>query len=200
MYKFLRNSIFRYLNLYIGKFIGYRLRRITYSRPSTILANKIFGNKPLRVIEIGCAAGNNALDILQNLNVKEIVLIDPYDQAENDYDDYTSSRLQKMRKQSAKRLSKYSKKITWIYDLSDNAISKLQGKYDFIYVDGDHSYEATSKDIKNYSNFLAKKHIFAGHDIDNEGVTRAFLEHFDTSDASTPKIQEPDWMFYSNQE
>jgi hypothetical protein len=80
------------MNLYIGKFIGCKLRLTTHSRPSTILAKEVFGNKPLRVIEIGCAAGNN------------------------------------------------------------------------------------------------------------EGVTRAFLEHFDKSDVSILKIQEPDWMFYCNQQ
>lgn len=199
MYKFLRNKIFRYLNLYTGKLIGYRLRRTTHSRPSTILAKEIFGNKPIRVIEIGCAAGNNALDILKNLNVKEIVLIDPYDKAINEYDDYTSSRLRHMRKQSAKRLSNYAEKITWLYELSDDATSKLEGKYDFIYIDGDHSYDATSKDLSNYSKFLATDHVFAGHDIDNEDVTKAFLEHSYISEVSVPRIQEPDWIFYSNQ-
>lgn len=199
MYKFLRNSIFRYLNLYIGKLIGFKLRRTTYSRPSTILAKKIFGDKPLRVIEIGCASGNNALDILKNLNVKEIVLIDPYEKALTEYDDYTSARLKKMRQQSAERLSQYSHKITWLYELSDDAISRLEGQYDFIYVDGDHSYEATAKDLSNYSKFLSQEHVFAGHDVDNEGVTKAFIEYSHDSEASTPKIQEPDWIFYSHQ-
>ena len=46
-----------------------------------------------------------------------------------------------MQLQAKKKLRKYSDKITWIKKLSDDALSNLSGKYDYIYVDGDHSFE-----------------------------------------------------------
>ena len=94
------------LNDYIGKSTGYKLKRVTYSRPSTLEALKKFGSKEIRAIEIGCAAGNNSLDVLSKLNVKEYVIIDPYELIDNQFDDYTKDRLSLMQLQAKKKLRK----------------------------------------------------------------------------------------------
>ena len=72
------------LNDYIGKSTGYKLKRVTYSRPSTLEALKKFGSKEIRAIEIGCAAGNNSLDVfnafskfIKNNDLPNIFFKDP---------------------------------------------------------------------------------------------------------------------------
>ena len=196
MYKMLR-KIFVMINDYFGRLSGYNLKRDTYSRPSTIKAKQIFGDKPIKVIEIGCAAGNNALDVLQNLNVSEYVIIDPYEKILVDYDDYDHERLVLMRKQAKERLAKYSDNIKWIYDFSDDATDKISGKYDFIYIDGNHSYEYVLSDMNNYRKFLSDNFVFGGHDIDQPGVSRAFVEFLASSDQKDLfEIKDPDWLVY----
>ena len=145
-YKRIRKKLVGLNNL-LGKQTGYKFKRITYSRPSTLQALEKFGNKEIRAIEIGCASGNNSLDILSNLNVKEFTIIDPYEFIKNNYDDYTKERLRLMRTQAERKLKKYSSKINWIYQLSGDALSSISGKYDFIYVDGDHSYDYAYQDM-----------------------------------------------------
>ena len=90
------------INYFVGRNTGYKLTRTTYSRPSTLMVAKS-KKQQLRVIEIGCAAGHNSLDILTNLNVAEFKAIDPYDTADDGYDDYSRSRLALMERQARQR-------------------------------------------------------------------------------------------------
>lgn len=184
------------LNDFIGINTGIKIKKVSYARPSTIKAKEIFENQPIRIIEIGCAAGNNALDVLKILNVSEYIIIDPYDKYEDDYDDYDRARLVSMREEAKKKLSSYSDKLTWIYDYSSNAIDQIEGKIDFIYVDGNHSYESVLSDMENYSKLLADKYVFGGHDIDQIGVSKAFVDFVSNSKCEFYEIKDPDWLIY----
>ena len=195
MNKNLRKILVKF-NDFFGRNTGVKIKKESYARPSTLKAIEIFGSKPIRVIEIGCAAGNNALNVLKNLNITEYIIIDPYDKYEDDYDDYDRGRLIAMRKEAESKLSSYSDKITWIYDYSDKAFSQISGKIDFIYIDGNHSYEYVQSDLENYSNLLADTFVFGGHDIDQPGVTRAFIEFISKNKYGSYRIHDPDWLIY----
>ena len=176
MHKYIRKPLVR-INDKVGRAIGFKLRKIPHSRPSTIRAKEMFGDRPLRIVEIGCAAGNNALDILTKLNVREYVAIDPYERAGSDYDDYNRARLALMREQSKRKLRAFDDRIRWIYKPSLDAVADLQGPYDFIYVDGPHTYPAVLQDMTAYYPLLAERSVFGGHDIDRQGVATRELPH-----------------------
>jgi len=185
------------VNDFIGRNTGVKIRKDTYARPSTLKAEEIFGNKSIRVIEIGCAAGNNALNVLKKLNVSEYIIIDPYDKYEG-YDDYDGRRLVSMREEAKSKLSSYSDKLTWIYDYSDNAVGQIKGKIDYIYVDGNHSYEYVLSDMENYSKLLADVYVFGGHDVDQPGVTKAFIDFVSKNKYEFYEIKDPDWLIYEH--
>jgi hypothetical protein len=198
IYKFTR-KLFVKFNDFFGMIIGFKLKRVSYSRPATIKAKELFKDKPVRVIEIGCAAGNNTLDVLNQLNIEEYLIIDPYEKASGaSYDDYDHKRLILMREQSKARLEKYGAKVKWIYDFSDKAIKEIEGKFDYIYIDGDHSYNYALSDMRNYSKLLAEKFIFAGHDIDQQSVARAFIEFVNESHFKDYEVTDPDWIIFKD--
>ena len=197
MYKTFR-KIFVKINDFVGRNTGIKIKKETYARPSTIKAMEIFGSKPIRVVEIGCAAGNNTLNVLKKLNVSEYIIIDPYDKYEDDYNDYDRKRLTSMRIEAKNKLSAYSDKLTWIYDYSDNAVNKIKGKIDFIYIDGNHSYEYVLSDMENYSKLLTSKYVFGGHDIDQPGVSKAFIEFIGKNKYNFYQIKDPDWLIYES--
>lgn len=62
---------------------------------------------------------------------------------------------------------------------SEKAALDWDREIDFLYIDGDHSYEATVRDIRNFVRFVHVGGLFAFHDyklVGKEGVRRAVDE------------------------
>lgn len=160
------------LNRYIADRFGIRLVK-QRERPSVHFA-KCLGND-LICIEVGVKEGENALRILKTLDIWRLYLIDPI-----------------FNSKAHKRLKPFGDRVVWLNMTSDKAIKHIFEEVDFIYIDGDHSYEQVNKDMKNYYKILKTKGILAGHDIDHEGVSKAFCE-FVYKNKIQPFIHSPDW-------
>ena len=143
--------------------------------------------QPLRHLigaEIGVYAGNNAESILNFLNIKQLVLVDPWKQ----YIDYKTGSSAMNRDQTSfddlylKVKSRFSNnsKIKIIRDKSINAAKMFDDEYfDFIYIDGDHSYEAVLADLLAWYPKLKKFGVMCGDDyghISGHGVIKAVTE------------------------
>jgi len=121
--------------------------------------------KNMEMIEIGSYAGESSELFAQNF--KNVICIDPY---LDDYDvnDITCSfaQMSEVRKVFEKRVSIYNN-ISLIPLLSDDAINVLiEGKkFDFVYIDGMHTYEQIKKDITNYLPLIKEGGFIAGHDF-----------------------------------
>lgn len=72
------------------------------------------------------------------------------------------------------------KRIKFINKVSDEACKEIENNtIDFVYIDGDHSYEQCKKDILNYLPLTKKKSIIGGHDYHPHwGVIQAVNEIF----------------------
>lgn len=184
------------MNDAIGRAIGSKLKRVSYSRPATLKAKDLFGQEAVRVIEIGCAAGNNAVDIFRQLNVSEFVLIDPYE-SYADFKDYNKQLLVEMRREAERKLRPFASRIKWLRHTSQDAISNINGRFDFIYVDGNHAYDYALSDMINYHKLLSSKFVFGGHDIDLPDVAKAFVEFVSNNHFRNYEIKDPDWIIYS---
>ncbi|MBU3918410.1 class I SAM-dependent methyltransferase [Patescibacteria group bacterium] len=158
------------------------------------------GRKNLIGAEIGVHKGENAVNILKYLPIKKLYLIDPY----KDYPNYTESEdsstnqkgLDDARVQASQKLSEFENKIVWINEFSDMAHKKIQEKLDFVYIDGNHSYEFVRMDMKNYYPLLKEKGILAGHDIEpsvHTGVLFAFTDFIKEKNLLCHIIT-PDWI------
>ncbi len=159
-------------NNYLNKLLGMELIRVL-PREATKFAKDYFSGKEIKVIEIGTLKGEHAKSILKNLNVKEITLIDPYEDYKSDGNYINAEIAEEIAK---KRLQRYSNKILWIKDYSEKAINKIEEKMDFIYIDGNHEYEYVKKDLELYWKILKEGGIISGHDIQTNGVSEAVIE------------------------
>ena len=134
-------------------------------RYSTEIAKKKFGNTPIVACEIGTFKGDNALDILKNLNISKIYLIDAYTK----YDGYEvhsdCDEVESAKSIAHKKLEKYSDKIVWIEDYSANAVEHIKEQLDFVYIDGNHTHPYIDDDIKNYYPLVKDGGVFSGHDF-----------------------------------
>lgn len=154
----------------IFRFFGYHIEPYYSSGFIKFLRQNYQEKKDLVGAEIGVYDGKNALNILRYLSVKKLYLIDPY----QNYPEYVETRdskadqkkLENAKNKALQRLSKLKNKIVWINEFSDRAYLKIPEKLDFIYIDGNHSYEFVKKDIENYYPFIKKGGIIAGDDIE----------------------------------
>ncbi|MBE3094964.1 MAG: class I SAM-dependent methyltransferase [Actinobacteria bacterium] len=154
---------------------------------------------PLTGIEIGVNDGENAKSILESINIRKLYLIDPYSPYTEDGKlmDYTD--IEKVMK---KTISPYHKFTKFIKDTSENAAIKIpDNSVDFIYIDGNHSYEYVKKDIELYYPKLKSNGIMGGHDFTPEtyGVAKAVIEFVEknniTSLMAKKHSNQRDWWF-----
>jgi hypothetical protein len=122
---------------------------------------------PLVGAEIGVASGVNAEKILKFLNMRQLILIDPWERA---IDNKTNDNNQKYlfhKNRYETTFAKFSNnsKVKIIKDFSIEAAKMFDDYYfDFIYIDGDHSYEAVINDLYAYYPKLKKFGVLCGDD------------------------------------
>ena len=134
-------------------------------------------------VEIGVFEGLNSLTLLKALDIKKLYLVDPYD-----YNTpiagmkMSKDKAQQTKEIAEHRLNEFADKIVWINKLSDKAINDINEELDFVYVDGNHKYEAVRKDIELYYPKIKDGGMMSFHDYDkpdeNNGVIQAVEEYF----------------------
>lgn len=129
--------------------------------------------------ELGVSYGFNLVYFLDNLpNIKKVYAVDPY----MPYDDGPSGWvpqevMDRVRECMLENTSDYKDKVEFLHKTSDDAHKDIEdGSLDYIFIDGDHNYEAVVKDMNNYYSKVRSGGIFAGHDLSWVGVTKAVNE------------------------
>ena len=154
---------------------------------------KEFQCKEIVGAEVGVFEGENAKNILEELNIKKIYLIDNYFFCK----EYSKDRLNKAKQKAENRLKKF-KQISWIYKDSEEGIKEIKEKLDFIYIDADHSYNKSKKDIELAMSKLNPRGLLCGHDFMNQEVARAVLELKDSFKLNLKTHHDGDWVLLKN--
>ena len=131
--------------------------------------------------EIGVFRAGHACALLEDLDIKKIYLVDPYER----YPEYEASveisdNLKTARKEAKERLKQlnYSSKVVWMIKHSMEAVKEIEdGSLDFVYIDGNHAYEFVKQDIEHWSKKVKRGGLVGGHDYDDRyGVIPAVDE------------------------
>jgi len=144
-------------------------------------------------IEIGvCSGVTSELYVQEIPNIKKIYAVDNYP-AFVDWDGtrVTEERQAETMRRCKERLAKYSN-IEFVYKASVEFGESLKDdSIDFIFIDGDHSFDATLKDIQTYWPKVKRGGVFSGHDINLATVRNAVKEFF--KDAEIISVENNSW-------
>lgn len=138
--------------------------------------------------EIGVECGENAKVMFEELDIKTLYLIDVFDTySDLMYEKMIDHGVVRSKEEgkacyngAVRNLHEYMDRITWIIDLSENAVDKINEELDFVYIDGNHRYEYVKKDIVLYFQKVKAGGVIGGHDFKagEKGVIQAVTEFF----------------------
>lgn len=112
--------------------------------------------------EIGVAAGDNAQSILHKLDIRRLYLIDNYQQSNaiEKYENYTLNQSMAFNRLGGRT------NVEFVYEDSKTAHKKfVDGLFDFVYIDGDHSFNGCLEDIQNFWKKIKSGGYIGGHDF-----------------------------------
>lgn len=137
------------------------MKILTTSTEQTVLRKLMREYRPQRVLEIGTGYGSSAVLIDKVLPVKSILVT--LDDAPKDRDFLDSTT-----------------KVKLLEKKSPQAIAEASeiagGLFDFVFIDGDHTYESVSSDIRGVLDYTTPDAYLLFHDAFNENVKRAIDE------------------------
>ena len=155
-------------------------------------------NKPLLIAEVGVADARHAHAMLREMNIDRLYLVDSYP----NYMDGPCSRKGELQEAyynaMFNNMQAYLSKVTMITRSSVFAASLFKDDFfDFIYIDGDHSYRQCKKDIEVWYPKVVKGGILAGHDIghiDFPGVSKAVDEFASKNSKEIILVGDSEWL------
>jgi predicted O-methyltransferase YrrM len=132
-------------------------------------------------VEIGVCLGVTTEALLDEIpNIKKIYAVDNYP-AFIDWNggDINEERQALMKQYAKDLLTPFGDKVEFCYESSVEFANRFKEEecLDFVFIDGDHSEEASYRDFINFYPLVKKGGIFAGHDIVLPEVKRS-LEKF----------------------
>lgn len=129
-------------------------------------------------VELGVWFGTNCGHLLEECpNISTLYGIDPYMEYQ-DWNRYLDSDIMTQARTSARMIfNTFSDRSFLIEQPSDVAVEAFVDEgLDFIFIDGDHSYERCYEDLNLWYSKVVKGGIFSGHDFSLPGVNKAILQ------------------------
>ena len=133
------------------------------------------------MIEIGSFIGESTIIFAKHF--KHVTAIDPFLPNYDPQDPTCNSgfNFDDVYQEFKNTIEEEKTKVTIHKMMSTDAVSVLKDKYDFIYIDGLHTYEGVKDDINNYLPLVKKGGVIGGHDYGTQhphlqGVTKAVDE------------------------
>ena len=108
-------------------------------------------------------------------NLKKLYAVDNYPTfVDWDGSDWNQDRQDLMKKAAQDKMLAHKDKVEIHHVSSEEFVKTIEDEsLDFVFIDGDHSFEAALKDFQNYYPKVKKGGIFGGHDIQLDSVRNA---------------------------
>lgn len=153
--------------------------------------------------EIGVRHGETSEHLLERFPKLKLTLVDPYPE----YIDvsgtvYTLEKQEAIKKAAYRKLLPFQSRITWRHATSrflDEDLKLLAPVYDFVFIDGKHTYDAVKDDIEVWDRHVRAGGIVAGHDYYMDGVGEAVREYAEAKNLDIVHYLDPDvdvWVIF----
>lgn len=140
--------------------------------------------KPKNILEIGLACGVSAAFMLLSIPTKsKITSVDPFQKFQ--WDSFGLVVVEQIIKEN--KLSKSNH--NWVSSYSHTFFSKKNNKYDFCFIDGDHSYQGTMIDLEGCHNLLNKNGILVIDDVLHKDVKKSLYDFMSRNNGMYKKIE-----------
>ncbi len=149
--------------------------------------------------EVGVRQGGNAFAMLQAIPDLRLTLVDPYmvyeyrNMKKRNRWKWDLPTMDRIRFKALRRLAKHN--VIWLMTTSREAASSVKdGSLDFVYIDGNHSFDFITQDLQFWCPKIRKGGIISGHDYGIRQVRRAvdaFAKHHWMEIAYTDYKMEP---------
>ena len=141
--------------------------------------------------EIGVYEGVNALIMLGICNNLKLYLIDDWNNETLTIGEGVKSEIftNTVRLNAEQNLSWLNGRKIFMHKKSQEAYKDFTDEFfDFIYIDGDHTYDGALRDMDLWYSKLKKGGIFGGHDVGMPDVYKAFTDFVVKNKISSDKI------------
>ena len=147
---------------------------ITMTKPAL---RQLKGRNNLVGAEIGIGEGRHASFFLLELDIDFVFLIDPHTAYKDERLIRKLEIIKEWEKKAHIRLDRYEHKIKWMKEKSVDAAKHIaNNSLDFVYIDGNHTYESVAEDIFSYYPKVKKGGLLSGHDYEYKSVKKAVDE------------------------
>ena len=166
------------------------------------LVDHLFGQQETLVgLEIGVASGWTMNHFLQNLSNLKLTGIDPYIGYMDGSREITQEMLDAQYLAAQDNISDFAPRGKILRGYSQDFVNSFEDEsLDYIFIDGDHSYEGALRDCELFFPKIKSGGIFAGHDWSFDGVRKAVNEFKDKNGSPNIRIVEVDvWYWIKNE-
>ena len=152
-------------------------------------------------LEIGVASGWTMNHFLQNLPNLRLTGIDPYTGYMDGDREITQDMLDAQYLAAQDNILDFAPRGKILRGYSQDFVNSFEDEsLDYIFIDGDHSYEGALRDCELFFPKIKNGGVFAGHDWSFEGVQKAVNEFKDRNGSPNIRIVGVDvWYWIKNE-
>ena len=152
-------------------------------------------------LEIGVASGWTMNHFLQNLSNLQLTGIDPYVGYMDGNIKIAQEMLDAQYLAAQDNISDFAPRGKILRGYSQDFVNSFEDKsLDYIFIDGDHSYEGALRDCELFFPKIKSNGIFAGHDWSFDGVRKAVNEFKDKNGSPNIRMIKEDVWYWIKDE